>query len=119
MRASALVPLGLESFEEDDTKNLRGAVYQANAPIIRAYWLVSLLEKREKNGLNPVIWDGLTQPNFSNHPMQPWAQGVKACLVNLRWDVILSRGPVIAQLSGDSAHLLLSQIHKGRFPPQW
>ncbi len=44
IRASALVPLELESFEEDDTKNLRGKVYQANASIIRAYSLVSLLE---------------------------------------------------------------------------
>ncbi len=45
---------------EDDTKNLRGDVYQANASIVRAYSLVSLLEKREKNGLTPVIWDSLT-----------------------------------------------------------
>ncbi len=60
IRASVLVPLVLEFFEEDDTKNLRGDVYQANAPIIRAYSLVSLLEKKEKNGLTPVIWDSLT-----------------------------------------------------------
>ncbi len=44
IRASALVPLGLESFEEDGTKNFRCDVYQANAPIIRAYSLVFLLE---------------------------------------------------------------------------
>ncbi len=37
--ASALVPLGMESFEEHDTKNLRGDVYLANASILRAYWL--------------------------------------------------------------------------------
>ncbi len=55
-----LVPFDLESFEEDDTKNLRGDVYQANASIFRAYSLVSLFEKREKNGLTPVIWDSLT-----------------------------------------------------------
>ncbi len=86
----------MESFEEDDTKNLRSDVYQADAPIIRAYSLVSLLEKRKKNGLTPVIWDSLTQPNFSNNPMQPWAHGVKARLIDLRWDAILSRGSVIA-----------------------
>ncbi len=44
IRASALVLLGLESFEEDDTKNLRSDVYQADAFIMRAYSLVSLLE---------------------------------------------------------------------------
>ncbi len=93
---SVLVPLVLESLEEDDTKNLCSDVYQSDAPIIRAYPLVSLLEKRKKNGLTPVIWDSLTQPNFSNHPMQPWAQGAKARLVDLRRDVIFSRGSVIA-----------------------
>ncbi len=35
IRASALVSFGLESFEEDDTKNLRGDVYQANASVVR------------------------------------------------------------------------------------
>ncbi len=60
IRASAVVPFGLESFEEDGAKNLRGDVYQANAYAIRAYSLVSLLEKREKIGLTPVIWDSLT-----------------------------------------------------------
>ncbi len=59
IRTGALVPFGLETFEEDDTKNLRGDVYQANASIVRAYSLVSLLEKIEKNGLTPVIWDSL------------------------------------------------------------
>ncbi len=49
-------------------------VYQANASIIRAYSFADLLEWREKNGLTPVIWESLTQPNFGNHPMQPWAQ---------------------------------------------
>ncbi len=68
IRASALVPCGLES-EDDDTKNLRGDVYQANASIVRAYLLVSLLEKREKNGLTPVIWDSLTSPDFGYRPM--------------------------------------------------
>ncbi len=105
IRASALVPLGLESFEEDDTKNLRSDVYQADTPIIRAYSLASLLEYRKKNGLTPVIWDSLIQPNLSNHSMQPCAQGVKARLINLRWDAILSTGSVIAQLSDGSAHL--------------
>ncbi len=60
IRVSALVLLVLESFEEDDAKNLHGDVYQANASIIQAYSLVCLLEKREKNGLTPVIWDSLT-----------------------------------------------------------
>ncbi len=58
--ASALVSLKLETFAEDDTQNLRSDVYQANASIIRAYSLVSLLEKGEKNGLTPVIWESLT-----------------------------------------------------------
>ncbi len=40
--------------------------------------------------------------------MQPWAQGVKARLIDLRWDAILSRGSVIAKLSDGSAHLLQS-----------
>ncbi len=62
-----LVPLGLESFEEDDPKSLCGDVYQANAFIIRAYSLVSVLEQREKNGLTQIIWDSLTKPNFGNH----------------------------------------------------
>ncbi len=96
IRASALVPLGSESFEEDDTKNLCSDVYQADASIIRAYSLISLLEKRKKNGLSPVIWESLTQPNFINHPMQAWAQGVNSRLINFRWDAILSRGSVIA-----------------------
>ncbi len=55
-----LVPLELESFEEDNTKNLRGDVNQANASIIQAYSLASRLEKKENNGLTPVIWDSLT-----------------------------------------------------------
>ncbi len=59
IRTGALVPFGLESFEEDDTKNLRGDVYLANTPVIQAYSLVSLLEKRKKNVLIPVIWDSL------------------------------------------------------------
>ncbi len=84
IRAIALVPVGSESSEEDDTKNLHGDVYQANASIIRAYSLVSLFEKRKKKGLTQVIWDSLIQPNFGNHPIQPWAQGVRARLVNLR-----------------------------------
>ncbi len=103
IRASALVPLVLESFEEDDTKNLRSDVYNADAPIIRAYSLVSLLESRKKNGLTPVILDSFTQPNLSNHLMQPWTQGVKARLINIRWDAILSRGSVIALLSDGTA----------------
>ncbi len=61
---------------------------------------------RKKNGLTPVIWDNLTQPKFRNQPMQPWVQGVKARLINLCWDAILSRGSVIAELSDGSAHLL-------------
>ncbi len=32
--ASALIPVVLESFEEDDTKNLRGDAYLANVSII-------------------------------------------------------------------------------------
>ncbi len=84
IRASALVPIGLESFEEGGTKNLR------------AYSLVSLLEQREKNGLIPAIWDSLTKPNFGNHSIQPWTQEVEARLVNLHWDAILSRDSVIA-----------------------
>ncbi len=86
--ASALVPLGLESFEEDDTKTLRGDVYQAKASIIGAY----SLEERKKNSLTPVILESLTQPNYGNHPLQPWAQGVKAHLVNLRWDATTLSG---------------------------
>ncbi len=43
IKASALAPLGLESFEEDDTKILRGDVFQANASIIRAYQTKSIL----------------------------------------------------------------------------
>ncbi len=38
--------------------------------------------------------------------MQPWTHGVKARLVNLSWDIILSRGSVVAQLSDGSANLL-------------
>ncbi len=49
IRANALVPLGLESFEEDDTKNLHGEVYQANDSIFHAYLLVSLLERTSKS----------------------------------------------------------------------
>ncbi len=55
-----------------------------------------LLDKRKKNGL--------TQANFNNHPMQACAQGVKARLVNLRWDAVFSR--VIGLLS--DAHLFQS-----------
>ncbi len=51
---------------------------------------------RKKNGLTSIILDSLTQPNFGNHPMQPWTQGAKARLVNLRWDAIIYRGFVIA-----------------------
>ncbi len=80
-------------------------VYQADAPIIRAYSLVSL-EKRKKNGLTTVISDSLTQPNFSNHPMKAWAQGVKARLLNIHWDATISMGSVIGLLS--DAHLLQS-----------
>ncbi len=83
VRASALVSLGLKSFEEVDTKNLRGDVYQANASIIKEYSLISLLEKRKKNGLTPVIFDSLTQLNFGYPLMEPWAHGVKARHVNL------------------------------------
>ncbi len=54
--ASALVPLGLESFDEGDTKNLRVDVYQANVPKISAYSLVSFLEYRKKYGLTPVFF---------------------------------------------------------------
>ncbi len=61
--ASVLVLLGLKSFEKDDTKNLHSDVIQAEAPIIRAYSLVSLLEKRKKNGLTPVMSASLTQLN--------------------------------------------------------
>ncbi len=75
IRVSALVPFELESLQEDDTKNLRDEVYQAKASIIRAYSLVSLLEKGEKNDLTPVIWDSLTKPNFGNHPMGPGTRG--------------------------------------------
>ncbi len=53
IRASALVPLGLESFEEDGTK----------------------------------LWQS---PNAAMGPV------VKARIINLRWDAILSRGSVIA-----------------------
>ncbi len=49
--ASALVPLGLESFDEGDTKNLRVDVYQANVSKISAYSLASFLEYRKKYGL--------------------------------------------------------------------
>ncbi len=58
--ASALVPLGLESFDEDDTKNLRVDVYQANVSKISACSLVSFLEYRKKYGLTPVFWGSLT-----------------------------------------------------------
>ncbi len=60
--ASALVPLGLESFDEDDTKNLRVDVYQANVSKISAYSLVSFLEYRKKYGLTPVF---LGQPHIT------------------------------------------------------
>ncbi len=92
--ASIQVLLGLIFFEKDDTKNLHSDVYQSVAPIIIVYSLVSLLEKGKKNGL--------TQPIFGNHPMQAWAQGLEARLVNLRWDAILS---------GGSAFVLLSDVH--------
>ncbi len=59
-----LVLLGLKFFEKEDTETLQSDVYQADAPIIRAYLLVSILEKRKKNGLTPFTWDSLTQPNF-------------------------------------------------------
>ncbi len=55
-----MAPLGLVSFEEGDTKDLRGDDNLANASIIREYLVVSLLEKRKKNVLIPVIWDSLT-----------------------------------------------------------
>ncbi len=49
IRVNVLVPLGLESFVEDDTKNLHGDVYQANDSIFRAYLLVALLERTSKS----------------------------------------------------------------------
>ncbi len=89
-----LVLLGLKYFEKDDTKNLHSDVYQADAPLIREYSLVSLLEKRKKNVLTLVIWDSLTQPNFSNHPMQAWVQG--CCVIEKRLDVLF----LFSMLSG-------------------
>ncbi len=37
--------------------------------------------------------------------MQPWDQGVKTRLVNLRWNAILPRGSVVAYLSNGNANL--------------
>ncbi len=96
IRASALVPLGLESFEKNDTNALSSDVYQAKASIMGAY----SLEQRKKNSLTAVILESLTQPNFGHHPLQPWAQGVKARLVNLRWDAITLSGGRAYPLQG-------------------
>ncbi len=53
----------LLSFEENDAKNIRSDVYQANASIIRAFFLVLLREKKEKNSLIPDTWDSLDSPH--------------------------------------------------------
>ncbi len=52
--------------------------------------------------------------------MKPWARGLEARLVNLRWYDILSRDSVIAQLSDDSTHLVQSgrvNFTRGSFTP--
>ncbi len=64
VRADTLVTLWLESFEENDAKNIRSDVYQANASIIRAFLFVLLREKKEKNNLTPDTWDSLNWPHW-------------------------------------------------------
>ncbi len=77
--------------------------------MIRVYSLVPLLEKRDKNSLAPVTWDRFAWLHFINNPMEPLAQGVKARLVNLRWDYIFSSSSIVSQLLNGHAHL--TQLH--------
>ncbi len=73
--------------------------------MIRAYSLVPLLEKRDKNSLALVTWDSLAWLHFINSPMEPLAQGVKARLVNPRWASFFSRSSIVSQLLDGHTHL--------------
>ncbi len=82
VRADALVPFRLDSFEANNTKHICSDEYQANTSINEAYSIALFLEKIMKNGLTPVVRGSLIQLHFADNPMQPRDQGVKARLIN-------------------------------------